>query len=874
MASPPENTAAIPVEALDETQAEAELARLAAEIAEHDRRYYTEDAPIVSDAAYDALRRRNDAIEARFPHLLRADSPSKRVGAPPSEEFAKYRHPTPMLSLENAFTEAEVGEFCKRIRRFLGLDAEKPVALTAEPKFDGVSLSLRYERGRLTVAATRGDGWEGEDVTRNARTLAEVPQVIAAADLPEVIEVRGEVYMAKSAFLKLNDAQAAAGKATFANPRNAAAGSLRQLDPNVTAARPLRFYAHGWGEASALPAQHQYDMMKAIAGWGFAISDKLDRVDTLEAALEHYRGLEAERAELDYDIDGVVYKVDRLDWQQRLGRVSRAPRWAVAYKFPAEKAQTVLKAIEIQVGRTGALTPVAKLEPVTVGGVVVQNASLHNEDEIQRLGVKIGDTVIVQRAGDVIPQILGYVPEKRPENAEAFEFHHFCPECKSPAIREIRWSTGEEDAIRRCTGGFDCPAQAREALKHFVSRSAFDIEGLGEKQIEFFWNKELIKEPADIFKLEWYNDKLTKPIQKWEGYGEKSVNNLFNAIRNRTTIELDRFIYAIGIRHVGLETARYLALSFSSFNIFRNNIKNIIWKIKWLWIVFMRIYIKDWILLSYDIKGSLKNDWIEFSNLAHELEARRARARKALEKYGGIGPIMSRKIIQQALESYKSTSFKYIPGSTTYYSKQVQNLLISIEYNERENKTVQDILKDPVEETLNAWKNFHDKLDRRFVSLDTNYYKDDYYIIYINRIFDNIIKKEEDIIDPISSIERIGNTVSFSIINFFLAPRNVDAIDRLLQYVKIEEYESPTGESPLSGKTLVFTGTMEGMTRDEAKARAQALGAKVAGSVSAKTDYVIAGPGAGSKLNKARDLGVEILDEEAWRALLEQAEQG
>jgi len=697
MASQPENTAEIPVDSLTETQAEAELARLAAEIARHDRHYYQEDQPVISDADYDALRQRNAAIEERFAHLIREDSPSKKLGAPPAEGFSKYRHPTPMLSLDNAFTEDDVADFMGRVRRFLGLGADETVTLTAEPKFDGASLTLRYERGRLAVAATRGDGWLGEDVTRNARTIADIPQRLDAKDLPEVIEIRGEVYMAKSAFLELNEAQEAAGKSSFANPRNAAAGSLRQLDPNITKARPLRFYAHGWGEVSALLFESQYEVMAAIKRWGFAVSEDMERVETLEAALDYYRRLEDVRADLDFDIDGVVYKVDRLDWQQRLGRVSRAPRWAVAYKFRAEKAQTVLKTIEMQVGRTGALTPVAKLEPVTVGGVVVQNASLHNEDEIKRLGVKIGDTVIVQRAGDVIPQILGYVPEKRPADAEDFEFPDHCPVCGSLATRE------GEDVILRCTGGLVCPAQRVERLRHFVSRNAFDIEGLGERQIKSFFEAGIIESPADIFTLQRRNGEIQ--LESWSGWGKQSVKNLFEAIEARRRIDYHRFLYALGIPHVGETTARLLARSYGSFQTFRSVVEG-----------------------------------------------------------------------------------------------------------------------DP-----------------------------------------------EDAKAELTNIEGIGPKMAEAILAFFREAHNRDVVDALLDEVEVLEAERPAAESPISGKTLVFTGSMERMTRDEAKARAQALGGKVAGSVSSKTDYVVAGPGAGSKLKRARDLDVEILDEDAWLELLEQA---
>ena len=706
MATAPEDrTDEIAVEQLTEEQATAELARLAAEIAEHDRHYYREDRPVISDAEYDTLRARNAAIEARFPHLEREDSPSRRVGAEPAEGFSKYRYSEPMLSLENAFSEEDLADFLGRVRRFLGRRADESFALTAEPKIDGLSLSLRYEQGNLKVAATRGDGWEGEDVTRNALTIDDIPQRIDAPDMPEVIEIRGEVYISKRDFFALNEAQAQAGRQSpgqargklFANPRNAAAGSLRQLDPAVTAARPLRFFAHGWGEISQTPFKTQSEAMDAFKRWGLPVSGEFETADSLEAAMAYYRRLEGGRADLGYDIDGVVFKVDNLDWQRRLGRVSRAPRWAIALKFPAEKAQTHLKAIEIQVGRTGALTPVAKLEPVTVGGVVVQNATLHNEDEIKRLGVKIGDTVIVQRAGDVIPQILGYVPEKRPEDAKEYRFSDHCPVCHSTATRE------GEDVVLRCTGGLICPAQRVERLRHFVSRNAFDIEGLGERQIKSFFDAGIVEAPADIFTLDRRNDEIK--LETWPGWGEQSVKNLFAAIDARRRIAFHRFLYALGIRHVGETTARLLAGVYGRFEAF-----------------------------------------------------------------------------EQAMEG------------------------------------------DP-----------------------------------------------EQAKAELKTVEGIGEKMAEAIVAFFREPHNQDVVRSLLDEVEVLEAERVAGETPVSGKTLVFTGSLERMTRSEAKARAQSLGAKVAGSVSSKTDYVIAGPGAGSKLKTARELGIEILSEDDWLALLERA---
>jgi DNA ligase, NAD-dependent len=695
----------VPVVDLTEAQAEAEIERLAAEIGAHDRRYYQEDAPTVSDAAYDALRRRNEEIEARFPALVRADSPSRRVGAQPSQKFAKVRHAIPMLSLGNAFADAEVAEFVERVRRFLRLPADERVVFTAEPKIDGLSCTLRYEDGRLVRGATRGDGTEGEDVTANVRTLADIPKELRGKNAPGICEVRGEVYMTKSAFLALNERQRAAGKQIFANPRNSAAGSLRQLDAAITSSRPLGFFAYSWGEMSAMPAQTQSGMVKWFAARGFKINPLMQVCDSIDAMLAFHHEIEAQRASLDYDIDGVVYKVDRLDWQQRLGFVSRNPRWAIAHKFPAEKATTVVKDIDIQVGRTGALTPVAKLEPVTVGGVVVQNASLHNADEIERLGVRKNDTVTIQRAGDVIPQVLGVIMEKRPKSAKPYKFPTHCPcPLHTPVVRDTT-ASGEEGVIARCTGEFACPYQKVEHLKHFVSRRAFDIEGLGEKQIMLFFEQRWVTEPADIFTLESRNSRIK--LQEQDGFGEVSVRNLFDAIRARREIALERFIYALGMRHVGETTARALARGYGS------------------------------------------------------------------------------------------------------------------------------------------WPAFHEAC-RRIAASDAE------------------TRAEMD------NLDQIGETVIDSIAAYFGEKHNRDIVERLTAQVKILDAEKPTSDSAVAGKTVVFTGSLEKMTRDEAKAMAERLGAKVAGSVSQKTDFVVAGPGAGSKLGKAKDLGVAVLSEDEWFDLVRQ----
>jgi DNA ligase (NAD+) len=692
----------IAVADLTEKQAKAEHARLAAEIAGHDRRYYQQDAPTISDAEYDALRQRYDEIEKRFPDLRTLESLSMRVGAAPARGFAKVRHAVPMLSLDNAFQDEDVTDFVARIRRFLNLKESEAVVFTAEPKIDGLSMSLRYEDGRLAVAATRGDGAEGEDVTANIKTVKEIPHQLKGKSFPAVCEVRGEVYMTKADFLKLNERQKAAGEQIFANPRNSAAGSLRQKDPGITASRPLAFFAYGWGQVSGLASDTQSGMVKWLAGCGFKTNPLMKICRSVADMLDYHREIEAQRAKLAYDIDGVVYKVDRLDWQQRLGFVSRSPRWAVAHKFVAEKATTVVRDIELTVGRTGVLTPTAKLEPVGVGGVVVQNATLHNEDEIKRLDVRIGDTVTIQRAGDVIPQVLGVVLEKRPKDARPYHYPRKCP-CylKTDVVRE-EIAGGEEGARARCSGEFACPYQKIEHLKHFVSRRAFDIDGLGERQIELFFEKEWIKEPADIFTLEERNKKIR--LEEEEGFGETSVRNLFAAIAARREIALDRFIYALGIRHVGDTTALALARGYGS------------------------------------------------------------------------------------------------------------------------------------------WKAFHDACVR-------------------------LAADDEETRQEMDALDQIGETVIDSLAAYFGEKHNRGIVERLTKEVRVLDAEQ-AADSPVAGKTVVFTGTLEKMTRDEAKAMAERLGAKVAGSVSKKTDYVVAGPGAGSKLDDAKKFGVEILDEDAWFKLV------
>ena len=677
-----------------EDEAVAELERLATSIAHHNRLYHTDDAPEISDADYDALVRRNAAIEAAFPQLVRADSPNLLVGAAPAMHLTKVAHARPMMSLENGFADEDAIEFVARVRRFLNLAEDAEVALTAEPKIDGLSCSLRYERGVLVRALTRGDGQVGEDVTANVRTIGDIPERLQG-DAPAVFEIRGEVYMAKADFAALNarllaEAGDPLKARQFANPRNAAAGSLRQKDAAITASRPLRFLAHGWGEASAVPADTQYAVMRAISDWGLPVSDMLVRVADMAEALAHYRKIEAARADLPFDIDGVVYKIDRLDWQARLGAVAKAPRWALAHKFPAERAQTTLERIDIQVGRTGKLTPVARLTPVTVGGVVVTNATLHNEHEIERLNVWPGDRVVLQRAGDVIPQITENL--SRDESRGTWPFPTVCPECQSDAVRE----EGEVDV--RCTGGLICPAQRIERLRHFVSRGALDIEGLGLKQIEDFFHDGLIHSPADIFRL---SEEQLLPRKK---DGRVWAANLLAAIEAKRTPDPARFLFGLGIRHVGSVTARDLVKAF----------------------------------------GTVERVAEVSTRAATDEEAR-----AELIAIDGIGPV-----------------------------------------------------------------------------------------------------------------------VAEALVDFFAEEHNRSAWADLLSEVSPEPYVSQIRESSVSGKTLVFTGSMETLSRDEAKAQAEALGARVAGSVSAKTDLVIAGPGAGSKLKKAAELGVSVIDEAAWAEIV------
>lgn len=695
------------VDDLSEDQARKELARLATEIKVADASYYTDDNPHLTDAEYDGLRQRNKSIEEKFPHLKRSDSPSDSVGVPVSDGFGKIEHGVPMLSLDNAFTEEDVADFRDRIRRFLGLDADEDLVITAEPKIDGLSLSLTYQNGALEKAATRGDGRVGEDVTANARTLSDVPKQLSGSGWPERIEIRGEVYMATDDFAALNAAEEAAGRKLYMNPRNAAAGGLRQKDPAVTAKRPLKFYAYAWGEHSGPFAETQTEAVSKLADWGFQTNTLFKAHVDVASLLEAYSNMVERRAGLGYDIDGVVYKVDRLDWQQRLGQVSRFPRWAIAHKFPAEKAVTTLEAIDIQVGRTGSLTPVARLTPVTVGGVVVSNATLHNEEEIERLDVREGDQVEIQRAGDVIPQVLRVTNPERADRSAPFIMPTVCPECGSAAVRELD-DKGKEDVRRRCTGGLICPAQIKARLEHFVSRKALDIDGLGSKQIELFYDKGLVTAPQHIFQLPARIAAAgLDPLDTWEGFGETSARKLLAAIDERRPAPFARFLNGLGIRHVGQTTSDLFSRTFVQWSAFWSAVE------------------------------------------------------QARDEPGGDA--------EQAL----------------------------------------------------------------------------------------------------TSIDGIGGAAVGALTAFASEPHNVDMMAELLAELDVQDGEAPASESPVSGKTVVFTGTLEAMTRDEAKARATSLGAKVSGSVSGRTDILVAGPGAGSKLKKAQDLGVTVMTEAEWIELIQ-----
>ncbi len=767
----------LPVESLTETEAQAELARLAAEMARHDF-LYAEAAPEISDADYDALRARNLAIETRFPTLIRPDSPSRKVGAPVSSQFAEVRHGMPMLSLDNAFDDADVTDFVARIVRFLKLPGDEVVAFTAEPKIDGLSANIRYENGILVQGATRGDGRTGEDITRNLLTIGDIPAKLAGSGWPALIEIRGEVYAPNEGFDAFNAEAEAEGRRTYANPRNFAAGSLRQIDPKVTAKRPLRFFAYAWGETSEPFAETQAEALAKFESWAFQVNPRSTRVEGAQALIDLYRQLETDRAGLGYDIDGIVYKVDRLDWQSRLGFVSRSPRWAIAHKFPAQQATTVLEDIDIQVGRTGSLTPVARLAPVTVGGVVVRNATLHNEDEIARKDVRIGDTVVLQRAGDVIPQIVSVVAEKRPAGAIPYVFPTHCPVCGSEAVRP------EGEVRRRCTGGLICDAQLVERLKHFVSRRAFDIEGLGEKQLIAFHERGWIHEPADIFRLARDGEKLNA-LRTEEGYGETSVKNLVAGIDARRTIALERLLFGLGIRDIGDQTSLLLARHFGDWDSFHAAAMSA-------------------------AAGIPSPEWTQLSQ-AHGVSAR-TMATLAEARLSPVDPWPEAPLDQKLALAF--------PGIAT-----------------PARRALADLAQD--------WDA----------------------ILALARVART--GGPSLTLGEIAGISGVGPVAARAVAEFFHEPHNQSVVAALVEQLdRIEDAERPKSDTPVAGKTVVFTGSLERFTRDEAKARAESLGAKVSGSVSKKTDYLVAGPGAGSKMADAQKHGVTVLTEDEWLALI------
>ncbi len=787
---------------LDEAQAAAELAYLADVISRADKAYYDESEPLFTDAEYDSLRRRNSMLERNFPALVREDSPTENVGAAPSNDFVKVEHLVPMLSLDNAFSDEDVESFVARMRRFLKLDGGDALAVMAEPKIDGVSANLLYRNGELVRAATRGNGRVGEDITANIRTLKDIPDKLTGDDIPAEIEIRGEVYMSWESFQALNAQAEKNGTKTYVNPRNTASGSLRQIDPEVTRSRPLDFFAYGWGGVSEPFATSQFDALQKFGEWGLPINPLVKRCETVKDLIEHYNFIQSKRSELGYDIDGVVYKADLLEYQSRLGMQSRAPRWAIAHKFPAEKAETTVEAIDIQVGRTGSLTPVARLTPVTVGGVVVSNATLHNQDYIAGYrrtdkgtekvthDIRIGDKVLIQRAGDVIPQVLHVVNPDRADRGDVFEFPDTCPRCGSLAVRDVDTKTGEEDARVRCTGGLICPAQALERLKYFVSRKALDIDGFGEKQIELFWSRNIVKTPADIFRLP---DAIARegfdPLGTWEGFGETSARNLFAAVDARRSVPFARLLTGLGIRHVGDVVARSIATSFAKWNDF------------------------------------------------HAL----------MWAAGEVG---------EGLQAYEAIRL------ADRLTDRVALALFDIELGEDKGEAWPNPLIEALHGSGLTWRgDISDTLSTLFAD---------------RAAFESEIARLKPVHAAFRSIEGIdglGMAAANSLIAFYEEPHNRDVLRDLVGapdgeggLVTVEDVEvvEASADSPVAGLTLVFTGTLTEMTRDEAKARALALGAKVSGSVSAKTDILIAGEKAGSKRTKAESLGVRVISEADW----------
>jgi len=785
----PKPSTQTPVDKLTKAAAKAELKKLAAAISTADAAYYQEDAPEITDADYDALRNRLNAIEKHFPDLKHVESPSQKVGVAPASGFGKVTHLKPMLSLDNLFADEDVVDLIARIRRFLNLKVDDEVAMTAEPKIDGLSCSLLYEDGVLVRAATRGDGAVGEDVTANVRMIRDVPEKLKGKGHPARIEVRGEIYMLMSDFERLREAEAEAGRKVPANPRNFAAGSLRQKDPEITRARPLKLFAYTWGFVSDEFAKTQTEAVEKFKSWGLPVNSQMKRATDAEGLLKIYHDIEARRAGLGYDIDGVVYKIDRLDWQDRLGFVSRSPRWAAAHKFPAQQAITQLLGIDIQVGRTGKLAPVARLAPINVGGVVVSNATLHNEDEIARLGVQLKDFVVVQRAGDVIPQIVRVVEDKRPKDATPFKFPHTCPFCGSEAVRGS--GDGEEDVDRRCTGGLVCPAQAVERLKYFVARRSCDIEGLGAKQVEEFFEAGVITAPQHIFMLDEQIAKAGKPpLEQWEGYGETSARKLRDAIDKARTQPLDRFINALGIRHIGETNALLIARHFGTFEALQDAVA--------------------------DAAAQRPND-----------------AYRRLENIEGVGPGARDKLLAAAAE---------LPAKQPVTADEsLETALASITGL---NKTTRAALAGEYAD----WSTFRRAVQSAAMG-----------------------QPGEDLI-ALGAINGLGSVAAEALVDFFAEKHNRDVLKVLLQNVTVTPHRiADTSSSKVAGKIVVFTGSLEKMTRDEAKAQALQLGAKVSGSVSSKTDLVVAGPGAGSKLADAQKHGVTVLTEDEWLKLVGKA---
>ncbi|XYD07825.1 NAD-dependent DNA ligase LigA [Methylobacterium sp. NMS12] len=793
-------------------EARTEYARLSDAILEADRLYYQEDAPEISDAEYDRLRRRLEDIEARFPDLAGTGAASTSVGAKASEKFAKVRHAVPMLSLGNAFDDAEVAEFVARVRRFLGWPDEALLAFTAEPKIDGLSLSLRYVNGRLDTAATRGDGEVGENVTANARTVKDIPAVLAGTGWPEICEVRGEVYLSHADFAAINARQEAAGKPLFANPRNAAAGSLRQLDPAITASRPLRFFAYAWGELSAPIADTQSGVLERFASWGLPVNPRTETFTDTEAMLAHYRGIEADRAGLGYDIDGVVYKVDDLALQKRLGFVSRSPRWALAHKFAAQEATTVVEDIVINVGRTGSLNPLAKLRPVTVGGVVVSNATLHNEGYVKGVGadgepirdgrdIRVGDTVTVVRAGDVIPKVMDVDLTKRPADSRPYAFPETCPACGSRAVRAINPRTGRPDAVRRCTGGLICPAQGVERMKHFVSRNGFDIEGFGETYIEVLFEAGLVRQPADLFRLDFAELKAAvvarrealsaerraesgtaeppkKAAKKKGDEEDKAIKNLLAAVEARRAVPMNRLLFALGIPQIGEATAKALAKRFADMPTLIAAIREA-------------------------AAAQPGPDWVELT---------------AVPRVGGT----------------------------------TRDRLLDLGFPENDAAPAKERARLSAVQRENLLAHYGDvDAVRAAIARAAAQRPGDAYRVFADD-------------------GEIGPVATDALLLFFSEPHNADAVTALLDAVAVQPMERATAASTFASKTVVFTGTLERMTRNEAKAVAERLGAKVSGSVSAKTDLVVAGPGAGSKLKDAQKHGVRVVSEDDWLAMVAQ----